>query len=74
MCLLMALSSMCSILVFRNVLWSYVCFNTFQGFVFSGWRRYEIPRFSYVIKHQRPASTHYMSRGCHLIFLSGPVH
>lgn len=71
---LIVLSSMCSIPVYRNVLWSYVCFNTFQGFLFSRWTRYEFLSFSYVIKHQRPASTHYMSSGCHLIFLSGPVH
>lgn len=36
-----SLSSMCTILVFTKVLRSFVCFNTFQGFVFSGWRRYE---------------------------------
>lgn len=32
--LLVALSSVCTILVFTKVLWSFVCFNTFQGFVF----------------------------------------
>lgn len=39
--LLMALSLICTILVFTKVLWSSVCFSTFQGFVFSGWGRYE---------------------------------
>lgn len=70
--LLMALSSMCTILVFTKVLRSFVCFNTFQGFVFSGWRRYEF--LSHVIKHPRTASSHYMSSIRHLMFLGGPVH
>lgn len=76
---LMVVSSMCTISLFsQKVLQSFVCFNTFQGFVFPGWRRYEflkvLESLSHVSRHPRIASIHYMSSSRHLIFLGGRVH
>lgn len=42
----MALSLKCTRLVFTKILWSSVCFNTFQGFVFLGRIRYEFLKVS----------------------------
>lgn len=42
----MALSLKCTRLVFTKILWSSICFNTFQGFVFLGRIRYEFLKVS----------------------------